>query len=135
LVKEALSSLGCKDSYLNKLDSFSTLTLEFSNTNSINLSVEEERLCIWSHFNQELSSLTLNSKEILELISEPIDGIEMNLPVLGASDNRVYIKALIKIDILEDRYCFAKTIDDFYSLIREMFQIIRLNYIKVIFHF
>ncbi|MFM2591324.1 hypothetical protein [Vibrio sp. TBV020] len=124
LVKEALSSLGCEDSYLKKLDSFSTITLDFTNANSINLSIEEERLCIWSHFNQDLSSLTLNSKRVLELISNPIDGIEMNLPVLGTSDNRVYIKALINVDILEDRHRFAKTIDNFYTLIKHISEMI-----------
>lgn len=110
LVRNALSGLGVSEELLNNFDSHSTIAIDMDTGFSINLSLVDDRLFIWSFLPLSKEILLSNSRSILSALASPVEYVEMGRLVLGECDGGFELKALTNLDALkEDKLGLALT--------------------------
>jgi type III secretion system chaperone len=100
LVRDALSGLGVSDNLLNDFDSHSTIAIELDGGFSINISLVDDRLFVWSFIPLSEEQILSNSRSILSTLISPVECIETGHLTLGQCDGGFELKALINIDSL-----------------------------------
>ncbi|GLT19803.1 hypothetical protein GCM10007938_35860 [Vibrio zhanjiangensis] len=119
-VRYALKQLGCSEELLSGFDSYSTIKMEFDDCKDVHISLENDRLWLWSRFNTKVSDLTHFSQSILELLSRPMLNVETSQPVIGECEDGFEIKALINPRCIDDVNEFSSVIEDFHSVIKSV---------------
>ncbi|MNJ50200.1 hypothetical protein D3C77_454630 [compost metagenome] len=77
---------------------------------SINISLVDDRLFIWSFLPLSKEILLSNSRSILSALASPVEYVEMGRLVLGECDGGFELKALTNLDALkEDKLGLALT--------------------------
>ena len=112
LVRNALSELGVSDTLLNNFDSHSTIAIEMDSGLSINISLENDRLFVWSFISLSEEQLISNSRSILSTLTSPIESVETGCLSLVKCDGGFELKALMNIDLLKENK-FGKLLIDF----------------------
>ncbi|WP_114783418.1 hypothetical protein [Vibrio tetraodonis] len=102
LVRAALSGLGVSDNLLNDFDSHSTIAIELDDGLSINISLADERLFVWSFLSVSEEQLLFNSRNILSTLISPVEFVETGSLSLGKSDGGFELKVMVNLDSLKD---------------------------------
>ncbi|MEY4922477.1 MAG: type secretion system chaperone SpaK [Pseudomonadota bacterium] len=117
LVRDALSKLGVPDLLLNDFDSHSTISIDLGEEKSINISVIDDRLFIWSFILMSEELLIDNARSIMPVITTAIDYVETSHLTLGKCNDGFELKALINpLALAENK--FSQVINDFYSALK-----------------
>ncbi|MFI0489108.1 MAG: hypothetical protein ACH344_07415 [Yersinia sp. (in: enterobacteria)] len=117
LVRDALSKLGVPDLLLNDFDSRSTISIDLGEDKSINISVIDDRLFIWSFILMSEELLIDNARSIMPVITTAIDYVETSHLTLGKCNDGFELKALINpLALAENK--FGQVINDFYSALK-----------------
>lgn len=96
LVEQALISLECPPEQLAGFRSHSSIHLEFEDLPDITISIENDRLWLWSAFSELTPELiTQQAAELLSLLQQPIPNIELDQAVLVHASKGYELKALV----------------------------------------
>lgn len=95
LVCEALTELGVSDQVLHGLDSHSTITIDMDKGPSINISLVDDRLFVWSFIPMSEDMLIENARGIMPVITTVVEYVETGHLTLGKCSDGFELKALI----------------------------------------
>ncbi|WP_092223025.1 hypothetical protein [Pseudomonas sp. NFACC08-1] len=95
LVREALTVLGVSDRLLHDFDSHSTIAIDMDEEWSINISLVDDRLFVWSFIDISEELLIENSRSVIPVITSPMEYVETGHLTLGKCDDGFELKALI----------------------------------------
>ncbi|CAM3788685.1 hypothetical protein [Vibrio aquimaris] len=119
-VRHALMQLGCSEELLLGFDSYSTIKMEFDDCEDVHISLENDRLWLWSRFNTKVSDLNHFSLSILKLLSKPMLNVETSQPVIGECEDGFEIKALVNPNCVDNVSEFSSVVEDFHSVIKSV---------------
>ncbi|WP_299490088.1 hypothetical protein [uncultured Shewanella sp.] len=116
LVEQALISLECPAEQLTGFRDHSSIHLEFENLPDITISIENDRLWLWSAFSELTSTLiTQQAAELLSLLQQPIPNIELDQAVLVQANQGYELKALVDPSCLHIASNLGMIIEYFYQ--------------------
>lgn len=95
LVRDALTVLRVPDYLLQDFDSHSTIAIDMGEERSINVSLVDDRLFIWSFIPIGEELLIENARLIMPIITSTMDYVEMGHLTLGECNDGFELKALI----------------------------------------
>lgn len=95
LVCDALIELGVSDQLLHGLDSHSTITIDLDEGPSINVSLVDDRLFVWSFVPMGEDLLIDNARSIMPVITTVVECVETGHLTLGKCGDGFELKALI----------------------------------------
>ncbi|MCL1123164.1 InvB/SpaK family type III secretion system chaperone [Shewanella surugensis] len=128
LVEQALLSLACPPEKLTGFRSHSSIHLEFDSLPNITLSIENDRLWLWSAFNDLTAALiTQQAAEIFTLLQEPIPFLELEQAMLVKTPTGYELKALVDIACLHSPQNLGTIIEYFYQKIDAICHIFTSN--------
>lgn len=125
LVQEALVHLGCPQDMGSRLDNHSTITFEFDNLGPLHLSVEDERVWLWTYVGEMHEQvLSLYGVEILTHLMQPKAFLQMEHPVLCLHDGKWLYKGLVSNKYLHSGEEFSQVLDGFLLSITDLSRIL-----------
>ncbi|MFF7062410.1 hypothetical protein [Pseudomonas sp. NPDC008258] len=95
MVRDALSELGVSDQLLHGFDSHSTIAIDMLEELSINVSLIDDRLFIWSFIPISEELLIGNARRIMPVITTLIEYLETGHLTLGKCSDGYELKALV----------------------------------------
>ncbi|MFL7963396.1 hypothetical protein ACEI36_14290 [Pseudomonas kielensis] len=95
LVRDALTVLRVPDYLLQDFDSHSTIAIDMGEERSINVSLVDDRLFIWSFIPMGEELLIENARLIMPVITSAMDYVETGNLTLGKCNDGFELKALI----------------------------------------
>lgn len=102
LVQEAVIRLGFPKDRFNSLSPHDTIVIRLHELPDMMLSVQEDRLWIWSLLPVVSENrLTDMAAELLSILLIPVVGVETGQLVMGMSENGCELKALVNLDYLK----------------------------------
>lgn len=117
LVRDALIEQGVSDQLLHDFDSHSTIAIDIGEGKSINISLIDDRLFIWSFISTSEDLLIDNARHIMPVITTAIEYIEAGHLTLGKRSDGFELKALINLNALVENR-FGKLIHDFHDALK-----------------
>ncbi|MCL9783394.1 hypothetical protein M9194_18350 [Vibrio sp. S4M6] len=120
-VRDALSGLGVSDSQLNDFDSHSTISIDLTDGEPINISLINDRLIVWSVIPLSTEQLFSDARAILSTLTTPFDSVETGSLSLGMCEGGFELKALVNIDALKEKK-LGKVLSDFNSVSSSIYQ-------------
>lgn len=87
--------LGVSDRLLHDFDSHSTIAIDMDEEWSINISLVDDRLFVWSFIDISEELLIENSRSVIPVITSPMEYVETGHLTLGKCDDGFELKALI----------------------------------------
>ncbi|WP_080429274.1 hypothetical protein [Burkholderia ubonensis] len=124
-VHEALIKLGFPSSQISMLDSYDAISIHVENLPDVMFSNADDRLWIWSllpHLSE--ARLLDHAKEVMQVITTAIEGVESGQPTFGMGEGGYELKAAINISKMTDA-------DDLLNILRDF--IARLHRLCTIF--
>ncbi|KAA0944740.1 MULTISPECIES: SPI-1 type III secretion system chaperone SpaK [unclassified Pseudomonas] len=117
LVRDALTELGVPDRLLHDFDSHSTIAIDMNEERSINISLVDDRLFIWSFIPISEELLIDNSKSIIPVITTAMEHIETGHLTLGKCNDGFELKALVNpLALVENK--LSQVIYNFHSALK-----------------
>lgn len=105
LVCDALTELGVSDQLLHGFDSHSTITIDMNEGPSINISLVDDRLFVWSFIPMSEDLLIDNARDIMPVITTGMAHVETGHLMLGKCSDGFELKALVNPRALvEDKF-------------------------------
>lgn len=95
LVCDALNELGVSDQVLHGFDSHSTITIDMGEGPSINISLVDDRLFVWSFIPMSEDMLIENARGIMPVITAVVEYVETGHLTLGKCSDGFELKALV----------------------------------------
>lgn len=117
LVRDALTELGTPDQLLHDFDSSSTIAIDINEGQSINISLIEDRLFIWSFIPISEDLLINNARHIIPVITAEMEYIETGHLTLGKCRDGFELKALIRPSALVENK-FSEVIHGFHGALK-----------------
>lgn len=117
LVRDALTELGVSDQLLHGFDSHSTIAIDLNEGLSINISLVDDRLFIWSFIPIGEELLIDNARHIMPVLTTVMEYVETGHLTLGKCNDGFELKALINPSaLLENK--FSEVIYGFYGALK-----------------
>jgi len=117
LVRDALIELGVSDRLLDSFDSHSTIAIHMVEEQSINISLVEDRLFIWSFIPISEELLIDNSRSVIPVITTAMEYVETGHLTLGRCNDGFELKALINpLALVENK--LNQVIRDFHGAMK-----------------
>ncbi|WHS62129.1 hypothetical protein [Pseudomonas sp. G2-4] len=117
LVRDALAVLGVSDCLLHDFDSHSTIAIDIYEEQSINISLVEDRLFIWSFIAISEELLIENSRYIMPVITSAMEYVETGHLTLGKCNDGFELKALVDpLAVVGNK--LSQVIYDFYAALK-----------------
>lgn len=124
LVEQALISLECPQDKLTGFQDHASIHLEFDNLPNISISVEYDRLWLWSAFTDLTSTLCTNhASELFTLLQLPIPNIELGQAILIEAKQGYELKALVDPACLHSPQNLGSIIEYFHQKVDGLCQI------------
>ncbi|WP_299007477.1 hypothetical protein [uncultured Shewanella sp.] len=124
LVEQALISLDCPQDKLTSFGEHASIHLEFDNLPNISISIENDRLWLWSAFTDLTSTLCLNhAGELFTLLQFPIPNVELEQAILVEAKQGYELKALVDPACLHAPQNLGSIIEYFYQKVDGICQI------------
>lgn len=117
LVRDALTELGVSDELLHGFDSHSTIAIDINEEQSINISLVDDRLFIWSFIPISEELLIDNARRIIPVITTAMEYVETGHLTLGKCSDGFELKALINLDALVENK-FSEVIHGFHGALK-----------------
>ncbi|WP_298773621.1 hypothetical protein [uncultured Shewanella sp.] len=116
LVEQALISLECPAEQLTNFHAHSGIHLEFNRIPNITISIENDRLWLWSAFSELTPKLiTQQAAELLSILQQPIPNIELDQAILVKANQGYELKALVDPSCLYVASNLGMIIEYFYQ--------------------
>ncbi|KMN82993.1 hypothetical protein VK98_05720 [Chromobacterium sp. LK11] len=117
LVRDALTELSVSDQLLYGFDSHSTIAIDLNEGLSINISLVDDRLFIWSFIPIGEELLIDNARHIMPVLTTVMEYVETGHLTLGKCNDGFELKALINPSaLLENK--FSEVIYGFYGALK-----------------
>jgi hypothetical protein len=117
LVRDALTELGVSVRLLHDFDSHSTIAIDMVEERTINISLVDDRLFIWSFIPISEELLIDNSRSIMPVITTAMEHVETGHLTLGRCNDGFELKALINpLALVENK--LSQVINDFHSALK-----------------
>jgi|GEM_PF-3091440 len=117
LVRDALVELNVPAGILNNFDSHSTITIDIVDKPSINISLVDDRVFIWTFISISEELLIHNARRIIPVITTAMEHVETGSLVLGKGNDGFELKALINpIALAESK--LSQIINHFYNALK-----------------
>lgn len=128
LLQEALVKLSCPSDKLNDFDHFSTILIELDGLPDVRVSLNNDRLWIWSLFEQlDEKALLLQASSVFRLLQEPVEFIELNQLMLGKVDKDYVLKALVTPASLNTENALSVVIQKFYEILKSFCSLLEIK--------
>lgn len=117
LVCAALKESGCEKSYIDQLDSHSTIALQLHDLPSIHISVQDENdVWLWSLLGEQ-SEVLLDQRgsELLRALLQGCHFARSGQLQLGVQDGELVLKALVHQNHLQDGHGFSEALNGFFD--------------------
>lgn len=129
LVEQALISLDCPQDKLTGFQEHASIHLEFDGLPNITISIENDRLWLWSAFIDLSPTLCLNhASELFTLLQAPIPNIELEQAILIEAKQGYELKALVDPTCLHAPQNLGSIIEYFHQKIDALCQIFSHNH-------
>lgn len=126
LLKAALQEIGCDPSLIGDIDSHSTIALDFHDRPSIYVSRQDDDVWLWGRLGEyHESSFDQQAPVLLKGLMQGYPFIHGEHPSLVINDGYVELKALLRIDHLEDARKFAEALSGFFECIYEFSELLK----------
>ncbi|MCL1125653.1 InvB/SpaK family type III secretion system chaperone [Shewanella surugensis] len=124
LVEQALISLECPPEQLTGFRSHSSIHLEFDALPDISISIENDRLWLWSAFSELTPTLiTQQAAELFTLLQQSIPNIELDQAVLVQANQGYELKALVDPSCLHLASNLGMVLEYFYQKVADINQL------------
>ena len=124
LVEQALINLGCPQDKLSVFQEHATIHLEFDGVPNISISIEDDRLWLWSAFIDLSTTLChKHASELFTLLQAPIPNIELEQAILIEAKQGYELKALIDPACLHAPQNLGSIIEYFHQKVDGLCQI------------
>ncbi|MBK5528899.1 hypothetical protein JFT91_15050 [Pseudomonas sp. TH08] len=117
LVRDALTDLNVPDHLLHDFDSHSTITIDMNEERSINISLIDDRLLIWSFIPISEELLIDNARRIMPVLTTVMEYVEAGHLTLGKCSDGFELKALVDLRALVENK-FSQVIHDFHGALK-----------------
>ena len=125
LVRESLRASGCQESYLNEFDGHSTIALEFDNCPNILISLNDEKVVIWSQLAEHSpNTIFQNAGSILELVMTPVEFSVTGQYQIKEMDGYTVLHCTCRDDCLSPEI-FSDVLEKFYLNLFRYSEVIR----------
>lgn len=125
LVQEALLEIGCDPTLLGKIDSHSTIALDFHDRPSIFVSQKEDEVWLWARLTEHhADAFDQLSPALLKGLMKGYAFIRAEHPSLVVNEGYVELKALIHEGYLNEGARFAEALNGFFECTESFSQII-----------
>lgn len=117
LVRDALIGLGVSDRLLHDFDSHSTIVIDMDEDQSINVSLVDDRLFVWSFLEISEELLIESSRKVIPVITHAMEYVETGHLTLGKCNDGFELKALIDpLAVAGNK--LSQVIHDFHSALK-----------------
>lgn len=120
-VRDALTKLGTPSDKIEDFNAFSTIQIDLEDNSSINISLQDDRLWLWSLIPMSEEQVVSEARSILPAITEQVEHIETGQLVFGKCDNGYELKALINLESLRENK-LKDIISIFHTLLLKIMQ-------------
>lgn len=127
IVVEMAAQLGLPVDRIRSIEQESSIALQVQDLPDVLLSVADDRLWIWSLLPvRDENQLFSHAAEILEILIEPVDGVETGQLTLGNGENGYELKALIKLEELKYEHGLKQTVLGFTTQLYKISQTLQI---------
>lgn len=118
LVESALLEMGCDSSLLGKIDSHSTIALDFNGRPSIYVSEKEGDIWLWSKiYEYHDEAFDQLAPKLLKELMQGYEFIRGEHPALVTNEGYFELKALVHTHCLVDGKNFAQALNGFFECV------------------
>ncbi|HGJ5855427.1 SPI-1 type III secretion system chaperone SpaK [Arsenophonus nasoniae] len=118
LVRDALVHSGCDKNLISDFDGHSTITLEFSNSLDINISIDDDYVWLWSPLCEEESNVIYQlSEKILKKLMEECQFTVTKQLQLISRNRYINLAGVVSPAYLADGAGFSAALEEFFHLI------------------
>lgn len=118
LVRDALAHSGCDKNLISDFDGHSTITLEFSDSLDINISIDDNCVWLWSPLCEVSSNLIcqLSEKILNKLMEECLFTVTKQLQLVSRNQY-INLAGVVAPAYLVDGASFSAALEEFFHLI------------------